>query len=178
MQPATPPLDVAKSRPLNRRPNLKNESWNFIKSFHAFCHTFSFPFPHVCIQPLSLNHLPIPFFYLLNTSVILSLSSFPSPSACFSLPWQKRRLLDADFVLRNVRGKKKSPSDNESAINLLLSHSFVHPLLLSFAIASSMSVLYLCLSISFPSHSNPIFSQGWTCVMALLSPPCRPARPI
>lgn len=131
-----------------------------------------FPF----LFPTSVfNHYRKPSPY---TSLILSLSSFPSPSACFSLPWQKRRLLDADFVLRNVRGKKKSPSDNESAINLLLSHSFVHPLLLSFAIASSMSVLYLCLSISFPSHSNPIFSQGWTCVMALLSPPCRPARPI
>ena len=45
-------------------------------------------------------------------------------------------------------GEKKSPSRSASAINLPRRHSFVHPHLLSFTIASSVSFLYLCLSVS------------------------------
>lgn len=75
-------------------------------------------------------------------------------------------------------GGGESPTEDESAINLPPCHSLVHPLLLSFTIASSVSVLYLGLSVFPTSLSNPIFSQGWTCVMALLSPPCHLARPI
>lgn len=40
------------------------------------------------------------------------------------------------------------------------------PCLLSISVCLPYSLLY------------PVFSQGWTCVMALLSPPCHPARPI
>ncbi len=143
----------------------------FIHSFILFLYLMETFFPST--DPSLLYNLyhyrqpsPYSFSYLLNNSVILSLSSPPSPSVRFSPPWQKWRLLDAGFVWRD--GEKKSPSEAESAINLPPHHSFVHPLLLSFTITSSVSVPYLCLSVSPPSLIPSSVKTGhvwWPCFL-------------
>lgn len=100
------------------------------------------------------NHLTISY-----SIFILSSSSPPSPSV---EGWR--------FLLAvRVWVKNKSLRWGKSTINLPLCHFFT--------ITSSVSALYLCLSIS-PLLPLIPSSQGWTCVMALLPPACHPARPI
>ena len=152
----------------------------------SFC-VIEIAFPPNSIQPFPLtiftvitNHLPISFSVCSIVLWFLSHTSPPSPSVPLSLS----TVAEVEAPGRRLRletwgRKKKSPSEDESAINLPLCHSFLHPLLLSFTIASYVSVLYHCLSIlpvPVLSRPNPIFSQGRTCVMALLSPLCHPAR--
>lgn len=127
-------------------------------------------------------------FPFLTLSLFLSLSVqllycfyhrlFPwQPSAHFFPPWHKLRLLEDSIIWRDGGvgiTQQEGVSHQSSSVPFLHLPS---PALLHYLF---LHVYSLSPSVCLPSPSlfYPIFSQGWTCAMALLSPPCHQARPI
>lgn len=97
------------------------------------------------------------------------------PPAHFSSLWYEWRLLEDAIVWRADQKKGGKMRRNQPSIFL----SAVPPFTPSRAPSLSLPLRLLSISVRLP-HSllYPIFSQGWTCVMALLSPRCHLARPI
>lgn len=97
------------------------------------------------------------------------------PPAHFSSLWYEWRLLEDAIVWRVDQKKGGKMRRNQPSIFL----SAVPPFTPSCSPSLSLPLRLLSISVRLP-HSllYPIFSQGWTCVMALLSPQCHLARPI
>ena len=104
--------------------------------------------PNLChyrqLSPYSLS--PQHFCDFIAVLSLVAICPFLSSVAEAEVPGRRLHL---------ERWGKKSPSGSASAINLPPRRSFVHPHLLSFTIASSVSLLYLCLSV-FPTPALPL----------------------
>lgn len=105
---------------------------------------------------------------LLLAAFAIITAALLQPSARFSSPWYEWRLLEDAIVWRVEQKKGKKMRTNQPSIFL----SAVPPFTLSCSPSLSLPPCLLSISVGLP-HSllYPIFSQGRTCVMALLSPP-------